>query len=382
MKAAYKYRFYPDKQQEALLGQSFGCVRFVWNKVLGYRNEQFEAGNKINSSDAMKYLTDLKKEPEFIFLNHVSSVALQQSVRNQNKAYDNFFAKRAKFPRFKKRHNRQSLQLMANAFSIKNNEVYIAKSKKPLNITWSRPITGKISSLTISKEPSGKYYISFIAEKEQKILPVVNKTCGIDIGLKDLLCFDNGEKVQDLKAYLLYEKLVLIAQRKLSRFDERRKKLGLKVRDSSIKRERLRKKLARLREKITCIKRDYMHKLTTKIINENQVIYVEDLGIKNMIKNRKLSRRIQEASWGEILRQLMYKAEWYGRTIVKINRWYPSSKKCSTEGCNYKKDKLPLSIREWTCPCCGIRHDRDINAARNIKAAGQAALASRVTVAG
>ena len=137
-----------------------------------------------------------------------------------------------------------------------------------------------------------------------------------------------------------------------------------------------------LKEKVVLIRKDFIHKLTTKIINENQVISVEDLGIKNMIKNRKLSRRIQEASWGEILRQLMYKAEWYGRTIVKISRWYPSSKKCSTEGCNYKKDKLPLSIREWTCPCCGIRHDRDINAARNIKAAGQAALASRVTVAG
>jgi putative transposase len=229
----------------------------------------------------MKYLTDLKKDPELTFLNHVSSVALQQSIRNQNKAYDNFFAKRAKFPRVKKRHNRQSLQLMANAFSIKNNEVYIAKSKKPLNITWSkplnitwsRPMTGKVSSLTISKERSGKYYISFIAEREQKPLPVVNTTCGIDIGLKDLLCFDNGQKIPDMKAYLLYEKLVLRAQRKLSRFDERRKKLGLKVSDRSLKRERLRKKLARLREKITFIKRDYIHKLTTKIINENQVIY-------------------------------------------------------------------------------------------------------------
>lgn len=375
MKAAYKYRFYPDKQQEALLAQSFGCVRFVWNKVLDYRNKQFEVGNKINSSAAMKYLTDLKKEPEFTFLNHVSSVALQQSVRNQNKAYDNFFAKRSKFPRFKKRHNRQSLQLMDNAFSIKNDEVYIAKSKKPLNITWSRPITGKVSSLTISKEPSG-------TEKEQKLLPIINKTCGIDIGLKDLLCFDNGEKIPDMKAYLLYEKMVLRTQRKLSRFDERRKKLGLKVSDRSIKREKLRIKLAKLKEKIALIRKDFIHKITTKIINENQVICVEDLSIKNMIKNRKLSRRIQEASWGEVLRQLMYKAEWYGRTIVKISRWYPSSKKCSTEGCDYKKDKLPLSIREWTCPCCGTRHDRDINAARNIKAAGQAALASGVSVSG
>jgi len=382
MKAAYKYRFYPDKQQEALLAQSFGCVRFVWNKVLGYRNEQFEAGNKINASAAMKYLTDLKKEPEFTFLNQVSSVALQQSIRNQNKAYDNFFAKRAKFPKFKKRYNRQSLQLMTNAFSMKNDEVYIAKSKAPLNITWSRPITGKISSLTISKEPSGKYYISFIAEREQKLLPVINKTCGIDIGLKDLLCFDNGEKIQDLKAYLKYEDKVLKAQRKLSRFDQRRKKLGLKLKDHSLKRERLRIKLAKLKEKVALIRKDFIHKLTTKIINENQVICVEDLSIKNMIKNRKLSRRIHEASWGEILRQLMYKADWYGRKVVKIERWYPSSKKCSTDGCDYKRDKLPLSVREWSCPCCETRHDRDVNAARNIKAAGQAALASGVAVAG
>lgn len=382
MIAGYKYRFYPNEEQKTLFTMTFGCTRFAWNHILNYRNELYKNDVKISNSDIFKYLTSLRNNPEFTFLKSISSVALQQKIIQQNNAFDRFFKKVAKFPRFKKKLNRQSFTLMKNAFSLKNEQVFISKCKTPLDIKWSRKLPSSPTSITISKEPSGKYYISFVCEAQTKPLRVVNKTCGIDIGLKDLLCFDNGEKIQDLKAYLKYENKVLKAQRRLSRFDERRKKLGLKVKDSSVKRERLRIKLAKLKEKVSLIRKDFIHKLTSKIINENQVICLEDLNIKGMIKNRRLSGRIQESSWGEIIRQLKYKAEWHGRTLVQINRWFPSSKKCSTNGCDHVAAKLPLSVRAWTCPVCAVKHDRDINAARNIKAAGLAVLASGVSVSG
>ena len=378
MKTGAKYRFYPDKEQELLIAKTSGCTRFVWNHILAFRNDQYQQGVRLNSKAISKALTALKREPENKFLKEVSMVPLQQALINQNKAFERFFKKKSAFPQVKRKHNRQSFTLMKNAFKIENHQVFIAKCKTPLNIVWSRKLPGEVSSLTISKEPSGKYFISFVCGKPIKPLPVTGKICGIDIGLKDLLCFDNGDKVKDLKSYLKYEQEVKFLQRKLSRFDEKRKKLGFKASDSSRKREKLRIRLARVKEKIAFIRKDFIHKLTTNIVKENQIICVEDLAVKNMIKNRRLSRRIHEAAWGEILRQLTYKSLWYGRTLVKISRWYPSSKTCSTENCGYVMSKLPLSVRSWVCPSCGTNHDRDINAARNIKASGLLVLASRV----
>jgi putative transposase len=366
---SFKYRLYPTSEHTELFAKTFGCVRYVWNTLLDWRSKEYTLNaNKINYLQTSSKLTEIKKTTEW--LKEVSSVALQQTLRNQDVAFSNFFRKDAKYPNFKKKSNHQSFQLMENAFNIEDGKVYIAKSKEPLNIKLHRPLEGKPSSLTISKDCANRYFVSFCVEVDIEPLPALNKTIGIDLGLTDFLITSDGEKVKPLKTFIKYQKRLKLVQQRM-----RTKIKGSKNRN------KVRVQVAKIYNKIVDCRKDFQHKLSTKLVRENQTISLEKLNIAGMIKNHKLAKHIQDAGWSEFVRQLKYKAEWYGRTIIQVSTWFPSSKLCSD--CGFRVDKMPLNIRNWTCSNCGEHHDRDVNAARNINTAGLAEIkAWRVSSAG
>ena len=360
---AYKYRIYPTPDQVELLERTFGCVRFVYNSILRWRTDSYlNEKAKINYNKASSYLTELKQKPELTWLNDVSSVPLQQSLRHQQTAFKNFFEGRAKYPVFKKKRSKQSTEFTKSAFKYTEGKLYIAKSKQPLDVRWSRELPSEPSSITISKDSAGRYFVSCLCRFEPKLLPVNKNTVGIDLGLKDLVITSEGFKSGNPRFTKRYANKLAKAQRRLSK-----KKKG------SSNFQKARKKVARIHAKIADCRRDFTHKLTSRLINENQVICAESLQVKNMIRNPKLAKAISDANWGELVRQLKYKAEWYGRTIVQIDRWYPSSKRCNC--CGHVVDSLPLYIRSWQCPECLTQLDRDVNASLNIKAVGLAVLA-------
>ncbi|EBS1326639.1 transposase [Salmonella enterica subsp. enterica serovar Muenchen] len=363
MKRAYKYRFYPTPDQVELLAQTFGCVRFVYNSILRWRTDAYyERQEKIGYTQASARLTALKKEPEFSWLNDVSSVSLQQALRHQQAGFSNFFTGRAKYPTFKSKRHKQAATLTDAAFKYRDGKLYMAKSKTALDVRWSRPLPSVPSSITISKDAAGRYFVSCLCEFEPVSLPITASTVGIDVGLKDLFVTDTGFKSGNPRHTAKYAARLALLQRRLS-----------KKAKGSKNRARARLKVARLHAKIADCRMDALHKATRKLINDNQVVCVESLKVKNMIRNPSLSRAIADASWSELVRQLQYKGEWAGRSVVAIDPFFPSSKRCS--GCGYTMQKMPLDVRKWHCPECGADHDRDINAARNIKAAGLAVLA-------
>src|SRR5690554_1483048 len=369
-KRAYKYRFYPTTEQAELLAQTFGCVRFVYNSILRWRTDAFyQRQEKIGYVGANARLTELKKDPELAFLSDVSCVPLQQCLRHQQTAFKNFFEGRAKYPAFKSKRHRQSAEFTRSAFKYRDGKLYLAKSKTPLDIRWSRALPGEPSTVTVSKDSAGRYFVSCLCEFEPSKLPVTPSVTGIDLGLKDLFITDKGERVGNPRHTAKYAARLAKAQRRLSK-----KKLG------SANRAKARMKVAKLHAKISDCRQDNLHKLSRRLINENQVICVESLKVKNMIRNPTPSKAIADAGWGEFVRQLAYKADWAGRSLVAIDQWFPSSKRCS--GCGHTLSSLPLSIRQWDCPECGMSHDRDINAATNIKAAGLAVLALGESVSG
>jgi len=366
-----KFRFYPTPEQENLLRRTLGCVRLVYNKALSARTEAwYERFERVGYSQTSSMLTEWKKEEELDFLNEVSSVPLQQSLRHLQTAFTNFFAGRAKYPNFKKKRLGGSAEFSKAAFKWRNGKVYIAKCFEPLPIRWSRqlPKGCSPSTITVKLEPSGRWFVSLrINDPTDHKLKPVDKKVGIDLGITSLFTTSDGVKVSNPKHFdRLYKKLRL-ASSSLSR----------KI-QGSLNREKVRVKVARISAKIADARRDHTHKLTTQLIRENQTIVVEDLAVKNMVKNHKLARAISDANWGELIRQLTYKAEWYGRELIKIDRWFPSSKRCSN--CGYVVEKLPLKIREWDCPKCNSHHDRDHNASINILAAGLAVLVCGATV--
>jgi putative transposase len=289
-------------------------------------------------------------------------VPLQQALRHQQAALKNFFEGRAKYPTFKKKNRRQSATFTRSAFKYRDGQLFLAKSKEPLAIRWSRELPSDPSTVTVSKDPAGRYFVSCLCEFTPEPLPVTPRMVGIDLGLKDLFVTDTGEKVGNPRHTAKYAAKLAKAQRRLSK-----KKPG------SANRAKARAKVARLHAKISDCRQDNLHKLSRRLINENQVVCVESLKVKNMIRNPALSKAIADAGWGEFVRQLAYKGEWAGRQVVAIDQWFPSSKRCSC--CGHIVDKLPLAVRSWTCPECGTHQDRDINAAKNIKAAGLAVLA-------
>ena len=359
-KRAYKYRFYPTSEQAQLLAQTFGCTRFVYNHILRWRTDAFyQRQEKIGYIQANAELTRIKRSGEFEWLNDVSCVPLQQCLRHQQSAFKNFFEGRAKYPTFKKKHHRQSIELTRSAFTYKNGQLYMAKSKEPLAIRWSRQLPSEPSTITISRDHAGRYFVSCLCDFDPETLPITPKMVGIDLGIKDLFVTSNGNKVGNPRHTAKYATLLARAQRRLSK-----KKLG------SANRAKAKAKVARIHAKISDCRQDNLHKLSRTLINENQVVCVESLKVKNMIRNPTLAKHIADASWGEFVRQLAYKAEWAGRSMVAIDQFFASSKRCSC--CGYTLSKLPLSVRDWECPECGTHHDRDHNAAKNILAAGLA----------
>ena len=367
---AFKYRFYPTPEQETLLRRTMGCARLVYNKALAVRTEAwYQDKKRIGYIESSAMLTGWKKEEDLAFLNEVSCVPLQQGLRHLQTAFTNFFAGRAKYPTFKKKSNGGSAEFTKSAFKWKEGQVFLAKSPIALPIRWSRPLPEGCdpSTITVKLSPSGRWSVSLLVEVDIEPLPKSSNQIGLDLGITSLIACSNGEKIANPKAFNAKRAKLRKAQKALSR----------KVKGSN-NRYKARLKVAKVHEEISDARKDFLHKLTTRLVRENQTIAVEDLAVKNMVKNRKLSLAISDASWGELVRQLDYKCAWYGRDFVKIDRWFPSSKRCGH--CGHIVDKLPLNIREWDCPICGTKHDRDVNAARNILAAGLAVSACGANV--
>jgi putative transposase len=362
MQKAYRYRFYPSPEQKSLLRRTMGCARLVYNKALAARTEAwYECQERIDFVKTSSMLTGWKKQEDLDFLNEVSSVPLQQGLRNLQKAFTNFWAGRAKYPNFKKKSNGGSAEFTKAAFRWKDGQVFLAKCTEALPIRWSRdlPSDCEPSTITVKLEPSGRWFVSLLVDTNIAQLPKSDKQIGLDLGITSLIATSNGDKITNPKHFKQLRKKLKRLQKALSR-----KQKG------SNNRYQARVKVARLHARITDARKDFLHKLTTQLVRENQTIVVEDLEIENMVKNHKLALSISDASWGELIRQLAYKCEWYGRELIKIDRWFPSSKRCGN--CGYIVDKLPLNIREWECGLCHTKHDRDVNASKNILAAGLA----------
>ncbi|HAT44829.1 MAG TPA: transposase [Ktedonobacter sp.] len=358
IKRAYKYRFYPTEEQRIILAQTFGCVRFVYNWGLNTRSTVYkERGEKLYYNDLAAMLPDLKKQ--YPWLGDVSSVPVQQSLRHLDRAFKNFFEERAKYPTFKKKQNSQSATYASNAFKWDGATLKLAKMDPPLDIHWHRslPKDAKPSSITVTKDCANRYFVSILIEEKIESKPVVNTMVGLDLGIKSMVALSTGESVGNPRYFAKDEKKLAKAQRR-----------HVKKKKGSKNRNKARLKVAKIHARIQDRRRDYQHKLSTRIVRENQGICVESLAVKNMVKNRCLAKAISDVGWGEFVRQLEYKSKWYGRTLITIDRFYPSSKTCSA--CKHVLDSLPLDIREWVCPECGTVHDRDTNAAINILAEG------------
>ncbi len=362
---AYRYRFYPTPEQEKLLRRTLGCVRLVYNKALHLRTEGwYERQQRIDYKQTSGMLTQWKKQENLQFLNEVSSVPLQQSLRNLQKAFANFWAGRTRYPNFKQKRSGGSAEFTRAAFRWKDGQLWLAKCSEPLPIRWSRtlPKNCEPSTVTVRLDASGRWFVSLLIDDHTvKALPQADKAVGIDAGITSLIATSDGEKIVNPKHFKHLRYKLKQAQKALSG----------KVKGSN-NREKARHQVARIHAAIADARTDFLHKLTTRLVRENQTIAVEDLAVKNMMKNHKLAQAIADASWAELVRQLEYKCQWYGRTLVKIDRWFPSSKRCGN--CGHVVDKLPLDVREWNCPECGTVHDRDINAANNILAAGLAVI--------
>lgn len=362
MQKAFKYRFYPTTEQEILLRKTMGCARLVYNRALAARTEGwYERLERIDYIKTSALLTGWKKQEDLQFLNEVSCVPLQQGLRHLQKAFANFWAGTTKYPNFKKKHNGGSAEFTKSAFKWKDGCVWLAKCTEALPIRWSRqlPKGCEPSTITVKLDASGRFHVSLLVDTVIEPLPKTDKSIGLDVGITSLIATSNGDKIANPKHFKRLRSKLKRVQKSLSR-----KQKG------SNNRNKARIKVAKIHSQITDSRKDFLHKLTTQLVRENQTIVVEDLAIKNMVKNHKLALAISDASWGEFICQLTYKCEWYGRELIKIDRWFPSSKRCGN--CGHIVDKMPLFLREWDCPKCGINHDRDINASKNILAAGLA----------
>jgi len=362
-KRAYKYRFYPTDEQKKILAQTFGCCRFVYNWGLSTRKTAyFQHGKSLYYNDLAAMLPALKEQ--YPWLRDTSSVPLQQALRHLDRAFVNFFEGRAAYPTFKKKRHEQSATFVSNAFMWDRQALTLAKMDAPLEIVWHRPLPQgcKPSSVTIIKDSANRYFVSILVADDIKPLPMVNQMVGLDLGIKSMVALSTGESIGNPRYFAKDEKRLAKAQRRLAK-----KKKGSKNRNKA------RLKVAKIHARIADRRRDYQHKLSTRIAHENQVICVESLAVKNMVKNHSLAKAISDVGWGEFVHQLEYKSQWYGRTLIKIDRFSPSSKTC--HACKHVLDSLLLDIREWVCPACGVVHDRDTNAALNILAEGLSAAA-------
>jgi putative transposase len=357
---AYKYRIYPTQEQEQLLSNHFGCVRFVWNYFISERqayylkNKEEIAAKKIkgnlNYYDNSKSLTLLKREKEW--LRDCNAQSLQASLKHLDSGYKMFFRKTHAFPNFKHKDAKQSFTIPQH-FALKDKKIYFPKFREGIKVKEHRKLEGKFVVATLSKSTTNKYYISIIVEQEMQPSLVTSKSIGIDLGIKELIICSDGTKYKNIKPLSLLENKLKYKQKQLSK----------KVKGSN-NRKKARHKVAIIHEQIKNTRRDYIHKITKAIISESQVIIAEDLHVKGMMRNHKLAKAISDVSWHEVHRQLEYKSKWHGRTYHIIGRFFPSSKMCSS--CHFVNDALTLKDRTWDCPSCDARLDRDLNASINI----------------
>lgn len=367
MKQRYRFRLYPHPHQQVALARAFGCARVVWNDALAKSRELYAAGQKTSYPVLAKLcITQAKQTPGRQWLAEPSNVVLQQSVRDLDQAYRNWWASlkgkrkgaKVKPPRFKKRRGAQSVRFMSHVFRTGERTLTLSKIG-PVPIEWSRDLPSDPSSVTVIRDASGRFFASFVVEVEPTPLPANGKAVGIDLGLASLAVTSDGEKLAPPKFLRSALKRLRRLQRNLKNKQRGSNRLAI-----------ARRKVAKLHAKVGDRRLDYLHQLSTRLIRENQTVVMEDLNVSGMLKNRKLARSIADAGWRQLRILLESKAEQYGREVVVINRWLPTSQVCST--CGHHDGKKDLSIREWQCPSCGTVHDRDINAALNILAAGLA----------
>jgi putative transposase len=367
VKQRYRYRLYPHPHQQVALAKAFGCARVVWNDALAKSRELYAAGEKTSYPVLAKLcITQAKQTPERSWLSDPSNVVLQQSVRDLDQAFRNWWASlsgkrkgpKLKPPRFKKRRGAQSIRFMSHVFRTGERSLTLSKIG-PVPIEWSRALPSAPSSVTVIRDASGRYFASFVVEVEPTPLPANGKAIGIDLGLASLAVTSDGEKIAPPK----FLRSALKRLRRLQRHLKHKRKGSNRLAAAT-------RQVAKLHAAVADKRLDFLHQLSTRIIRENQTVVLEDLNVSGMLKNRKLARSIADAGWRQFRTLLEAKAQIYGRLLVVINRWLPTSQVCST--CGHQDGKKELSIREWQCPSCGAVHDRDINAALNILAAGLA----------
>ena len=361
----YKYRIYPNAAQASCINRTLGCCRFVYNHFLALRRDEWNVNHvSIRYEDTSRLLTEMKRREETSWLKEVDAVALQQSLRTLDKAFQNFFQKIARYPRFKsKRRHQQSYRTMSKSgIHVEGNHVKLPKVGS-VRIANSRTFEGRILNATITRTASGKYFVSLCVEEDVSFAPCGTEKVGIDVGLKEFFTDSNGRTVANPRILRKHQRKLAREQRRLAR-----------KMPHSRNRDKQRIRVARIHEHIGNIRRDFLQKLTSQLIDENQVIAVEHLQVKNMLRNHHLARAISDASWSEFFRLLGYKAAWRGASVLQVDTFYPSSQTCSCCGHRHPITK-DLSVREWTCPACGTHHDRDENAAKNIlaRALGQTA---------
>jgi putative transposase len=371
-KRVHRYRCYPTTAYVAVLARTFGCVRFVYNWALGARSSAYiERHEHLCYQDTSAALTTLKQHPETAWLNEVSSVPIQQALRHLDAAFRNFFGGRAEHPTFHTKHGTRAATFANSAFAwdAQTRRLALAKMETPLDIHWSRPLPDgtQPTTVTVSRDTAGRYFVSILIEEEIDLLSPTDADVGIDLGLHDIVVLDCGEKVGNPRFLQQDEQRLAKAQRRLA-----------KTKRGSKNREKARTKVARIHARIADRRKDFLQKLSTRLIRENQTICVESLRVKAMAKHPTLAKAIHRVGWGEFVRQLTYKANWYGRSLIKIDQWYPSSKRCQI--CGHVLDALALDARHWTCPACGANHGRDVNAARNVLAVGLTVAAGGETV--
>ena len=368
---AYKFRIYPTEEQEIFFAKTFGCVRKVYNLMLNDRKKAYEEV-KNDPSKKMIFPTPAKYKKEFPFLKEVDSLALANAQLHLDKAYKNFFRdKSVGFPRFKSKKNPVQSYTTNNQNGtvalIDNKFIKVPKLKSLIRIKLHRQPKGMIKSATISRHASGKYYISLLCKEEISELPKTNSAIGIDLGITDFAILSDGQKIDNHKFTSKMEKKLKREQRKLSRRALLAKNKGIPLSEAK-NYQKQKRKVARLHEKVMNQRTDFLNKLSTEIIKNHDIICIEDLNVKGMLRNHKLARSISDVSWSSFVAKLQYKADWYGREIIKVDTWFPSSQICSE--CGHKDGKKSLDIREWTCPICHTHHDRDINASINILTEG------------
>ena len=359
---AYKFRIYPNAEQRQNLVQTMGSARFVYNWALAQRKEAYANGIKLKNNDVSQMLTQLKKQTETEWLNNVSSVCLQQSLANLDAAYQNFFKGRASFPCFKKKSDKQAAKYVKSAFTFSGGKLKLAKHKQPIKMKQSRTFTGEITSLVVSKTCDDKFFVSLLVKEQYNSKPARSaKQLGIDLGIKDFATYSDGTKVANPNHY----------RKSLRKLKKLQQALSKKQRGSG-NYKKLKLRIARLHASVSNKRTDFLQKLSTQIINENQVICVEDLKVSKMLKNKRIAKLAGSLGWNSFVNMISYKCSWNDRTFIKIDQFYPSSKTCHV--CGFVKNDLKLHHRSWCCPQCGTNHDRDVNAAMNILAVGLTAV--------